>query len=171
MPDGKPLLLHFYSTPTARDAQFDELWKRSLDDIGVRMDVVKGKWPDIMQAARLNKVQFWQLGSSATSPDADTFLSALYSPSDTNFGRFKLPAYDQLYEKARTTPDGPERTRMYQEMARIITVYAPWKINTHRIRTDMWYPAVQGYRKSPLAQYNFWKYIDIDPARSRGPKE
>jgi ABC-type transport system substrate-binding protein len=170
MPDGSPLVLQFSSTPTARDAQFDELWKRSLDDIGIRMVVVKGKWPDLLKAARLNKLQFWQLGNSATSPDADTFLSSLWSPSDTNFGRFKLQRYDRLYEKARTLPDGPERTHLYQEMARIIAVYAPWKINTHRIRTDMWYPAVIGYRKSPMAQFNFWKYIDIDPSKTRGLK-
>jgi ABC-type transport system substrate-binding protein len=170
MPDGSPLLLHFYSTPTARDAQFDELWKRSLDDIGIRMEVVKGKWPDILKAARLKKVQFWQLGNSATSPDADTFLSALWTPSDTNFANFNLPAYDRLFEKARTLPDGPERTHIYQEMARIIAVYAPWKINTHRLRTDMWYPAVTGYRKSPMAQFNFWKYVDVDPSKTRGTR-
>jgi hypothetical protein len=29
---------------------------------------------------------------------------------------------------------------------------------------------VIGYRKSPLAQYNFWKYIDIDPALVRGAR-
>jgi len=170
MPDGSPLVLHKSTTPTARDGQFDELWKRSMDDIGVRIDFVKAKWPDLLKAARLHKLQFWSLGDSATSPDADTFLASLYSASDQNFGSFRLPAYDALYEKARTLSDGPERTHLYQEMARIIAAYAPWKINVHRIRTDMWYPALIGYRKSPMAQYNFWKYLDIDPAKSRGIK-
>ena len=119
--------------------------------------------------ARLHQLQFWALGDSATSPDADTFLSSLYSPSDQNFGSFSLPAYDKLYEKARTLPDGPERTHLYQEMARIIAAYAPWKINVHRIRTDMWYPQLVGYRKSPMAQYNFWKYVDIEPAAPGKP--
>ena len=76
--------------------------------------------------------------------------------------RFKLPEYDHLYEKARLLPDGPERTHVYQEMARLVVAYVPWKVNTHRIRTDMWYPAVIGYRKSPLTQFNFWKYIDVE---------
>jgi ABC-type transport system substrate-binding protein len=170
MPDGSPLVLRYSSTPTARDAQYDELWKRSMDDIGVRLEVVKAKWPDLLQAARLHKLQFWSLGNSATSPDADTFLSALYTPSDTNFGSFSLPAYDAMYEKARTLADGPERTHLYQEMARLIAVYAPWKINVHRIRTDMWYPALIGYRKSPMIQYNWWKYVDLDPSKQRGVK-
>jgi ABC-type transport system substrate-binding protein len=167
MPDGSPLVLRRSSTPTARDAQIDELWKRSMDDIGIRLEIVKAKWPDLLKAARLHQLQFWALGDSATSPDADTFLASLWSRSDQNFGSFALPAYDALYEKARTLPDGPERTNLYQEMARIIAAYAPWKINVHRIRTDLWYPALIGYRKSPMAQYTFWKYVDIEPAQAR----
>jgi len=167
-PDGSPLVLRRSSTPIARDAQIDELWKRSMDDIGIRLEVVKAKWPDLLKAARLHQLQFWALGESATSPDADTFLANLYTPSDGNFASFSVPAYDALYLKARTLPDGRERTRLYQEMARIIAVYAPWKINVHRIRTDLWYPSLVGYRKSPMAQQNFWKYVDIDPSLSRG---
>jgi len=166
MPDGSPLVLRRSSTPIARDGQLDELWKRSMDDIGIRLEIVKAKWPDLLKAARLHQLQFWALGESATSPDADTFLTNLYTPNDGNFASFSLPAYDALYEKARTLPDGPERTHLYQEMARIIAVYAPWKIDVHRIRTDMWYPPLVGYRKSPMAQYNFWKYVDIDPPAS-----
>ena len=163
MPDGSPLVIHFSSTPTARDQQFDELWKRSLDDIGVRFEVVKGKWPDILKAARAAKIQFWQLGGSATSPDADTWLSSLYGPNvESNLAHFALPAYDRLYEKARAMPDGPERTKIYQEMTKLVVAYVPWKVNTHRIRTDMWYPQLVGYRRSPILSYNFWMYIDID---------
>src|SRR5690349_18130287 len=161
MPDGSPLVINFNSTPTNRDAQFDELWKRSLDDIGVRLNVIKAKWPDILKAARAGKVQFWQLGGSASSPDADTWLASLYSPNEEgNLAKFRLAEYDRLYDKARGMPDSPERTRVYQDMARLVVAYAPWKVNANRIRTDMWYPPVKGYRRSPILTYNFWKYID-----------
>jgi ABC-type transport system substrate-binding protein len=163
MPDGSPLLIHFSSTPTARDQQFDELWKRSLDDIGVRMEVVKAKWPDILKAARAGKIQFWQLGGTASAPDADTWLGNLWGPNvESNLARFKLEKYDRLYVKARSMPDSPERTKVYQDMTRLMVAYAPWKINTHRIRTDLWYPQVIGYRRSPMMTYNFWKYIDVE---------
>ena len=163
MPDGSPLVINFSSTPTNRDAQFDELWKRSLDDIGVKLNVVKAKWPDILKSARAGKVQFWQLGGSASSPDADTWLTSLYGPNEEgNLAKFKLAEYDRLYEKGRGMPDSPERTRVYQDMARLVVAYAPWKVNTNRIRTDMWYPPVKGYRRSPMLTYNFWKYIDVE---------
>ena len=161
-PEGKPLVINFHSTPTARDAQFDELWKRSLDDINVKLNVVKGKWPDILKAARQAKIQFWQLGGSASTPDADTWLTSLYGRNkESNLAKFDLPAYNKLYEQARVMPPSPERTKVYQEMTKLVVAYAPWKVNTHRIRTDLFYPYVVGYRRSPLLTYNFWKYVDI----------
>ena len=167
-PDGSPLVLHRYSTPIEADQQFDELWKRSLDDIGIRMEVIKGKWPDLLQMARRGKLQFWQLGGSASSPDADTWLNGLYGKNtENNLARFRLPAYDKLYEEARAMPDSPERTKLYEQMAKIVVAYVPWRINVHRIRTSMWYPWVIGFRRSPMLTYNFWKYIDIDPQLER----
>ena len=62
-----------------------------------------------------------------------------------------------------------DRTKVYQAMAKLMVAYAPWKLNAHRILTDMWYPWVVGYRR-PLVQNNaFWKYIDIDLEKKKGP--
>jgi ABC-type transport system substrate-binding protein len=167
MPDGSPLVLQNASTPSARDQQIDELWKRSMDDVGLRMTFRKAKWPDLLKESNAGKLMMWQLGGAASMPDADTWLSVLYGPNagfKGNRARFRLEAYDRIYEKARVTPDGPERTRMYQELAKLVVAYAPWKVNTHRILTDMWYPWVIGYRRPAVQSYSFWKYIDIDPA-------
>ena len=66
---------------------------------------------------------------------------------------------------ARAMPDSPERTKLYQQMAKIVIAYAPWKINVHRILTDLWYPWVEGFRRIPMQGNHFWKYLDIDTAR------
>ena len=169
MPDGSPLVLHANSTPTARDQQQDELWKRSMDDIGIRIDFRKAKWPELLKEAYLGKLQFWQLGGSASAPDADTWLTSLYGPNSGekgNFARFRLPEYDRIYEQAKQMPDSPERTKLYQQLAKIVAAYAPWKVNVHRILTDMWYPWVIGYRRPPVIGNHFWKYMDIDEALS-----
>ena len=166
-PDGSPLVLENASTPSARDQQIDELWKRSMDDVGLKMTFRKAKWPDLLKESNAGKLMMWQLGGAASSPDADTWLSTLYSPNagfKGNRARFRLDAYDRIYEKARVMPDGPERTKLYQELTRLIVAYAPWKVNTHRILTDLWYPWVVGFRRPPVQSNNFWKYIDIDLA-------
>jgi ABC-type transport system substrate-binding protein len=169
MPDGSPLVLKRTSTPTARDNQFDELWKRGLDDIGVRIEIIKEKWPDTLKKARQRKVQFWTLADSASAPDADNWLTLLYGPNtEQNLGGFQLKQYDELYERAKGMPDSPERTKLYQEMAKIIVAYAPWRINSHRIRTDMFYPQLIGYRRHLILTYNTWKYVDIDPSKKPG---
>ena len=167
-PDGGPLVLKHNSAPTARDQQHDELWKRSMDDIGIRFTVRKARWQDLLKESDSGKLMMWQLGGSAAAPDADTWLQTYYGPNEGykgNRARFKLAAYDRLYEKARVTPDSPERTRLYQEMTRLIVAYAPSKFQTHRILTDMWYPWVIGFQRPAMLGNHFWKYIDIDPAR------
>jgi ABC-type transport system substrate-binding protein len=168
MPDGGPLEIRYNSSPTAIDQQYDELWKRSLDDIGVRVSFRKAKWPDLLKESNAGKLMMWQLGGSASAPDADTWLQSLYGPNSGfkgNRARFKLAEYDKLYEQARLMPDGPERTRIYQDMTKLVVAYAPWKIHVHRIYTDMWHPWVVGYRRPLVQSQNWWKYVDIDTSR------
>ena len=169
MPDGSPLEIKANSTPTVRDQQIDELWKRSMDDIGVKISFRKAKWPDLLKEARANKLMFWQLGGTASSPDADTWLTSLYGKNvENNLARFNHPEYNRLYDEARGMPDGPERTKIYQGMAKLVAAFVPWKVNTHRIRTDMWYPHVIGYHRTLVASVNWWKYIDIDNSKRPG---
>jgi ABC-type transport system substrate-binding protein len=167
-PDGSRLEIQSNSTPTARDQQVDELWKRSMDEVGLRITFRKAKWPDLLKEASAGKLMMWQLAGHAAAPDADTWLTSLYGPNagdKGNYARFRLAEYDRLYEKARLIPDSPERTRLYQEMTRLVVAYAPWKLNTHRITTDMWYPHVIGYRRVPMLGNPWWKFVDVEQPR------
>jgi ABC-type transport system substrate-binding protein len=168
LPDGRPLTIEMASTPSLRDQNFDELWKRSMDDIGVRMTFRKAKWPDLLKEAYAGKLMMWKLGGAAAAPDADTWLASLYGPNaglKGNIAQFRLDAYDRLYERAQAMPDSPGRTKLYQEMARLVVAYAPWKVNTHRTLTDLWHPWVIGFRRQAVQSDMFWKYIDIDNSK------
>jgi ABC-type transport system substrate-binding protein len=149
-----------------------------MDDVGIRITFRKAKFTELLKESNAGKLMFWQVGGSAAAPDADTWLQTLYSPNagfKGNRSRFRNAEYDRLYEKARTLPDSPERTRLYQRMAKIAVAYAPMKINTHRILTDLWYPQVIGFRRPPMLGNHFWKYLDIDTGpqgalRGAGPQ-
>ena len=142
-----------------------------MDEIGLRITFRNAKWPDLLKEANNGKLMMWGLGNASAAPDADNSMQSLYGPNEGekgNLARFKLPEFDRLFEKSRALPDGPERTRIFQEMTRLFVAYAPWKVNTHRIRTDMWYPWVIGYRRPLIQSRSFFKYIDI-AARQKGP--
>jgi ABC-type transport system substrate-binding protein len=106
----------------------------------------------------------WGVGWSG-GPDSDSFLALGYGPNKggANHARFKLAAFDTLYEKQRAMPDGPERNAVIKEAARLMVVYMPYKVHVHRIFTDMTQPWVLGYHRNIFVR-DFWKYVDIDSA-------
>lgn len=165
-PDGKPLTIEIATQPDKLSRQFDELWLRNLKAIGLRPHFNTGQWPEQLKQARAGKLQLWYLGNTANYPDGIGMLQRLYGPQagEQNYSRFKLPAFDALYEKAQTLPDGPERNALFRQAARIQVAYMPMKVHVHRIVNDMAHPWVIGYRR-PLFRNEFWHLIDIDQER------
>ncbi|HSN31110.1 MAG TPA: bicyclomycin resistance protein, partial [Ideonella sp.] len=76
--------------------------------------------------------------------------------------RFRLPAFDRLYERMKGLPDGSERQRVFTQASNLLVAYAPYKAHVHRIATDLWQPRLVGYRR-PLFWAEFWNYVDIAP--------
>jgi ABC-type transport system substrate-binding protein len=159
----KPFSVEYASAPNADQKPLDENWKKNMDAIGINMTFKKAKWPDLLKASKAAKLQMWGLGWSAAVPDADMFFVMLYGPNSgqANHARFQLAEFDKLYEQARRLPDGPERNAIYREMNRLFLVYAPWRLGTHRILTDLSQPWALGYRRHPVMR-GWWKYVDID---------
>ena len=168
LPDGRPLSVEYASPPDAQNRALDELWKKSMDAIGIRLTFKKARWPDLLKMSRLGKIQMRGYAWYADYPDADDFLQLLYGPNSgqSNDARFRLPEFDRLYEQAKQLPDSPERNRLYREMTRLMVVYAPWKLGMHRIETYMTHPWVIGYRKHPIMLSNL-RYLDVDVAMQR----
>ena len=166
LPDGKPLTLTIASPPSAIDRQLDELWKKSMDGVGLRLEFIKQKWPDLLKMSRAGQLQMWSLGNISNTTEGFGFLDLLYGPHSgvTNLARFKLPEYDKLYDQARQLPDSPERTRLFQRMSQLVTAYAPWKLDAFRYETVLVYPWVLGYKHNVFDQYP-WRYLDLDVAR------
>jgi oligopeptide transport system substrate-binding protein len=166
LPDGKPLTLTIASPPSGSDRQLDELWKKSMDAVGVRIQFIKQKWPDLLKMSRAGQLQMWSLGNISSTTEAFGFLDLLYGPHAgvTNLARFNLPEFNQLYEQARQLPDSPERTRLFEQMSQLVTAYAPWKLDAYRFETVLVYPWVLGYKYSPFDQFP-WKYLGLDSAR------
>ncbi|MFN7571968.1 MAG: ABC transporter substrate-binding protein [Betaproteobacteria bacterium] len=162
-PDGSPLLLQIATQPDQLWRQLDEVWKKSLDSIGIRVQFKPAKWPENLQNSRAGKLMMWRVGWVAAQPDGDTFLALGYSinKGQANHARFSLPEFDRLYARQRELPDGPEREALFLEAKRLFAAYAPYKFLGHRMETAIWHPWLIGYRRHPFMR-DFWKYVDID---------
>jgi len=165
-PDGQPLVLKYATQPDPISRQFDELWKKNMDALQVRLQFEIGKWPEQLKRARAGQLMVWALGSSSGSPDGQGALERAYGPSSGggNLARFQLKAYDDVYRRVNALPDGPERLEAINEAKRLLVAYVPYKFNVHRIINELTQPWVIGYR-SPTFWTNYWHLVDIDTSK------
>jgi len=168
LPDGKPLVLRKGTSPSALERQYDELWQRNMTAVGIKIEFVTQKWPDLLKMARLGQLQMWQLGNRAATTEGYGFLGLLYGGNigTQNYARFKHADYDRMYEESKKLPDGPARAKLMRQMSELIAAYAPWKINAYRYENIIAYPWVEGYK---LNVFNLhpWQYLDIVPKIAR----
>jgi ABC-type transport system substrate-binding protein len=163
-PDGQPLVIRYASTPTERDRQFDELFSRGLNAIGIRLEIQKDRFADLLKLEKRCRLMMHHSAWIADWPDGDNFMQLLYGPNtyESNNACYKSPEFDRRYEKSRSLPDGPERDRLYHEMTRIMEVDTVWLLADSRIRNALQQPNVVGFTKHPVLHAE-WLYLDLDP--------
>lgn len=162
-PDGKPLVIMYSSQTDATARDFEELWKKAFDSIGIRITVEKGKYSDQIKAAIGCQYQMWSYGWIADYPDGDNFVQLLYSGNinQSNIACYASPKFDALYERSRLLPDSPERTRLFEQMTRQFEVDAPWRLRVAPYKNMLAQPRVIGYKAHPVLLAE-WIYTDID---------
>ncbi|MFC5510704.1 ABC transporter substrate-binding protein [Massilia jejuensis] len=162
-PDGQPLTLTMHSEATVGGRLRDELWRKCLNSIGLRVAFKSDKKTEIIKASRLGKVTMFESNWIADFPDGDNFYQLLYGPNAgrANYARFNLPAYNTRYEQARMLGDGPVRRRLYFEMNQLIHAYNPWVPLTHAVSADVRHPWLKNYKRHPV-EFTSWRYLDVD---------
>ena len=163
LPDGKPLALRYASQTTAIAREFDELWKKAMDSIGLRLTIEKGKFSDQVREAIACHHQIWSYGWIADYPDGDNFMQLLYGGNigQSNVACYKSATYDNLYEESRLMPDSPNRNRLYEQMTRQFETDAPWRLGTAVYQNTVVQPRVIGYKAHPVLLAD-WMYVDIE---------
>jgi ABC-type transport system substrate-binding protein len=166
LPDGKPLVLRYASQTDARSREFDELWKKAMDSIGIRLTIEKGKFSDQIREAIACHHQIWSYGWIADYPDGDNFMQLLYGGNvgQSNVSCYKSPTYDALYERSRLMPDSPDRDALFEQMMRQFETDSPWRLQTAAYQNTLAHPRVIGYKAHPVL-LGEWVYVDIDLAR------
>jgi oligopeptide transport system substrate-binding protein len=164
LPDGKPLVIRYASRPDSLGRLQDEMWKKAFDGIGIRMQVQKEKFAELIKMEKQCQLMMRTAAWIADYPDGDNFMQLMYGKNihQSNNACAAIPEYDKLYEQSMRMPDSPERDRLYHEMAKIIETYAPWRLNISRYRNMLAQARVLGYKKHPVLHAE-WLYIDVAP--------
>ncbi|MDP9107448.1 MAG: ABC transporter substrate-binding protein, partial [Pseudomonadota bacterium] len=165
-PDGRPLTLTMHSVASTTGRLRDELWSRALSQIGIRVVFNNGKFADLLKAARLGQVQMMDAEWIGDYPDAENFYQLLYGPNSGsgNRARFRLPAYDRLFEQARALSDSPARDALYRQMDQLILGYAPWVMRLTPLWAIVHQPWLRNFVRHPVVN-TAWRYLDMDPAQ------
>lgn len=163
LPNGQPLTLTYATSAAQISRAFNELWKKNMDAIGVRMQFNVGQFPEHLKAARAGQTQIWGYGWSANAPDAETFFDLGYGPNkgSSNLSRFDLPEYNALFRQQQVLQDSAERLAIMNRMKRLMVAYMPYKFHGHRFINWFVQPWVIGFRRHPYAR-DFFKWIDVD---------
>lgn len=166
-PDGTPLSLEVSTQPEQINRQLNELLKRDMDAIGIRVIFKTAKWPENLKASRAGKLQVWSLSSLGSGGDGQGMITRYYGPQagNQNLPRFKHPAMDIIHDKMTVLPDGPERLALFAEARKIAIAYMPYKLQVHRLVADMMHPNVFGYRR-PAYWNGWWQFVDMLPGPS-----
>jgi len=170
MPNGSPLVLEISTQPDQFQRQLDDEWRRNMSEVQIRTRFLVAKWPEQLKQARAGKLMMWGLAGSSASPDGQGTFQRYHSRQigGQNLARFRLPAFDAIYERMDVLPDGPERLALFDEARKLSVAYMPYKPHVHRIVTDMAQPWVIGYRRS-LFWWDWWQMVDIDLAKKPAP--
>jgi len=162
LPDGQPLLLKIHTESSASSKVVSEIWKRGLDQLGLRVEFVVSNFADNVKAATECRLMIWGGAWHADFPEGENFLQLLYGANAGrgNHGCYQSPVYDALYRKAMSLPPGTERNQLYVRMSRQIEADTAWAVHVSRMRNWLVRSWVQGFKKHPILQSD-WQYLDI----------
>ncbi len=163
LPDGSPLLLKIHSAPKTRDLARMEIWKRSLDKIGVRAVFPTAGFADNLKAAYQCKLMMWGLGGVAGIPDGSDFMETYYGANvgRGNYGCYDSPAFNDMFRKMMALEQGPERQAVFSNMERQMEADTVHSLELWRIRNWLIQPWIKGYKTHPVFRGD-WRYLDVD---------
>jgi ABC-type transport system substrate-binding protein len=167
-PAGKHFAVVLTSEPLAINREYDELWLKALDAVGLRFETRKSPFSDNIKAGEACQLAMWGWAWGADYPDGADFVQLFYGPNihQSNHGCYESAAYDAMYRQIISMPDSPERNRIFLRMTRQLEVDGAIKLGVSRYRNVLVHPQVLGYRYNPMLTAA-WAYLDVDPMARR----
>lgn len=153
-----PLEYQTLSDSTSR--QWTELDQRIFAALGIHLKISTNSWPEFMAKVKGRRGQLWSFDWSADYPDGENFLQLFYSKNaspGSNDSNYSNPAFDRLYERSLSLPDGPGRAALYRRMVGILVEDCPWIFVAHRLGYTLSQAWLRNYKPSAF-EHSMAKY-------------
>jgi dipeptide transport system substrate-binding protein len=136
-----------------------EMMQADLAKIGVNAKLVTFEWGEYRKRMQQGEHLTGMLGWTGDNGDPDNFFF-LHSceaarPGGQNLSKWCNKDFDARLEKARTTADAKERTKLYQEMQKIEIDEVPDFKIAHSVVYEAMRKEVSGYKQSPFGSHQF----------------
>jgi ABC-type transport system substrate-binding protein len=165
-PDGKPLTLTILTRPGTLWREWETLWKKNLDAVGVRVQFRELPAQDQFKEMEASHFQMSIRGWGG-SPLGYVTLAQLQGKQTprVNPSRFAMDEYDQLYEQMLREPDVQKQVALSRRMSEIAMAYMPFIPHVAEVDNTFVQPWVSGFYPNDFTSY--WKYLDVDPVEQR----
>lgn len=143
--------------------QSAELLVAFFDRLGIVLKLSFNNGPAFYEKLERRQAQIFFLSWIGDYPDAENFLQCFYGPNSSpgpNRANYRNPEFDRLYERIRVMEDSPERTAIYEEMARLLVDDCPWLFMSEPLTYTLYQQRLQN-RKPHLFPYGMEKYFRL----------
>ena len=161
---GKPLEIEFdQSGNSTRHRQHGEMTAADWGKLGIKVKVNLNNAPRFYQKLRNGQMQTFRLSWIGDYPDAENFLQLFYSGNagGANRAGFCDAVFDRMFEKILPMGDSPERTALYEQMARYLVEQSPWIFESQPVSYQLKHAWLENYHAHDFA-CNKWKFWSIN---------
>ena len=136
-----------------------ELMQADFEKVGIKSKLVSYEWGEYRKRLQAGEHQMGQLGWSGDNGDPDNFFFLLgcegARPGGQNLSKWCNKEFEELFQKAKTTFDVAERTKLYEQMQEILHEEAPVFNIAHSVVYEPIRKNVTNYKVSPLGRREF----------------
>ena len=145
------------SNPNAR--QSAQMIQQDWAKVGIKAKIVSYEWGEYIKRAKAGEHDVLTYGWTGDNGDPDNWLGVLYGCSaigGSNYARWCDKSYDALIQKAKTSNDRAERTRLYEQAQQIIRQQMPVSPMAHSVVSQPMRKEVQGFKINPFGVTGFY---------------
>lgn len=164
---GEKLTINYDNSATTNASrQLVGLVIKQVERLGIKVESRSTRYNVFQEKLDKGNFQFYYYGWVADYPDPENFVFLLYGPNvrpGPNATGYNNPAYNAVFEKMRSLPDGPERLTLIRQLRTIAQEDCPWIYVNHNEDLAIGYTWLKNVKPHPIANdTSLYTRVDSD---------